>query len=252
MLDSRRNADYAYQVVYALLFDARCAIFRQGMRAAAKALDEGPKTNDDKEFEHAHVTAFVLRPVRPSSAAVYIAHGDRGCMVPNQYWVPGMLAPMPMMGKYFVYYGLDFLPPRALGKKCVERMVYELFNENSGICRFHRKWAEVIVDEIISSHYHFPVDYKAHQFELAQQIYELDGGAVVPWEGERTVDAVWKYLEEIGGDKPDAELAAWIERFRADKWAAARATGTRSAPVSPKPSPQDRMRSRIRRCQGRR
>ena len=144
-------------------------------------------------------------------------------MVPNQYWVPGMLAPMPMMGKYFVYYGLDFLPPRELGKKCVERMVYELFNENSGVCRFHRKWAEVIVDEIISSHYHFPVDYKAHQFELAKQIYELDGGAVVPWESERTVDAVWKYLEDIGGDKPDVDLSAWIERFRADKWAAARA-----------------------------
>ena len=143
-------------------------------------------------------------------------------MVPNQYWVPGMLAPMPMMGKYFVYYGLDFLPPRELGKKCVERMVYELYNENSGICRFHRKWAEVIVDEIISSHYHFPVDYKAHQFALAKQIYELDGGAVVPWESERTVDAVWKYLEDIGGAKPNDDLAAWIERFRADKWAAAR------------------------------
>ena len=67
------------------------------------------------------------------------------------------------------------------------------------------------------------MDYKAHQFKLAQQIYELDGDAVVPWEGERTVDAVWKYLEEIGGDKPDAELAVWIERFRADKRAAARA-----------------------------
>ena len=45
----------------------------------------------------------------------------------------------------------------------------------------------------------------------------------MPWERERTVDAVWKYLEDIGGDKPDADLAAWIERFRADKWAAARA-----------------------------
>ena len=218
-LDSRRNADYAYQTVYALLFDARCALFRQGMRAAAKSLDDRPSTIDHRGVRE--------RPssmgYRPSSTAVYLAHGEHGCMTPNQYWVPGMLAPMPMMGKYFVYYGLDFLPPRELGKKCVERMVYELFNENSGICRFHRKWAEVIADEIISSHYHFPVDYKAHQFELAQQIYELDGGAVVPWEGERTMDAVWKYLEDIGGDKPNPDLAAWIERFRADKWAAARA-----------------------------
>ena len=31
-------------------------------------------------------------------------------MVPNQYWVPGMLSPMPMMGKYFVYYGVEFHP----------------------------------------------------------------------------------------------------------------------------------------------
>jgi hypothetical protein len=67
------------------------------------------------------------------------------------------------------------------------------------------------------------VDYKAHQFELAKQLYELDGNAIVPWEGERTVDAVWKYLEDIGGDKPDADLAAWIARFRADKWATGRA-----------------------------
>jgi hypothetical protein len=67
------------------------------------------------------------------------------------------------------------------------------------------------------------VDYRAHQFELAKQIYELDGGAVMPWGSERTVDAVWKYLVDIGGDKPKDDLAAWIERFRADKWAAARA-----------------------------
>ena len=209
VLDSRRNADYAYQVVYALLFDARCAIFRQGMRVAAQALDE--QTANSKLQNGSR---FTNHEARITDHAIYLAHGERGCMVPNQYWMPGMLAPMPMMGKYFVYYGLDFLPPRQLGKKCVERMVYELFNENSGICRFHRKWAEVIVDEIISSHYRFPVTYKAHQFELAKQIYELDGGVVVPWESERTVDAVWKYLEDIGGAKPDAELAAWIERFR--------------------------------------
>jgi glyceraldehyde-3-phosphate dehydrogenase (ferredoxin) len=218
VLDSRRNADYAYQLVYALLFDARCAVFRQGMRAAVQALDG--QTAISKLQDESRSTNHVSRV---TDHAVYLAHSDRGCMVPNQYWVPGMLAPMPMMGKYFVYYGLDFLPPRELGKKCVERMVYELFNENSGICRFHRKWAEVIVDEIISSHYRFPVNYKAHQFALAQQIYALDGDAVAPWEGERTVDAVWKYLEDIGGAKPDAELAAWIARFRADKWTAARA-----------------------------
>jgi glyceraldehyde-3-phosphate dehydrogenase (ferredoxin) len=82
-------------------------------------------------------------------------------MTPNQYWVPGMLSPMPMMGKYFVYYGVDYLPPRQLGRRSVERMIYELFSENSGVCRFHRKWVEAIVDEIIEAHYKYKIDAKS-------------------------------------------------------------------------------------------
>jgi glyceraldehyde-3-phosphate dehydrogenase (ferredoxin) len=209
-MDSRRNADYAYQVVYMMLFDERGEPFRQGMRFAAKALDARYGLSEPGQ--------------RTPDRAVFTAHGEGGCMVPNQYWVPGMLSPMPMMGKYFVYYGLDFLPPRELGRKCVERMVCELFNENSGVCRFHRKWAEVIVDEIISCHYDFPVAYKAHQFELARQIYERDGPGVVPWESERTMDVIWQYLEKwnrFGLD--DGDLREWVARFRADRWVAARA-----------------------------
>ncbi|MGQ9490983.1 MAG: hypothetical protein ACUVS6_09800 [Anaerolineae bacterium] len=64
-----------------------------------------------------------------------------------------------------------------------------------------------------------------HQFNLAQQIYALEGAAAAPWEGERTVDLIWRYLEETGRDSDyrDPELRAWVERFRADKWEAARA-----------------------------
>ena len=111
---------------------------------------------------------------RPSASAVFNSHAQSGCMVPNQYWVPGMLAPMAMLGKYFVYYGVDYLPPRELGRKCVERMVYELFSENSGVCRFHRKWVEAIVDEIIEAHYHFPLNYKQHQYARVQMIQALE------------------------------------------------------------------------------
>ena len=215
--DSRRNADYAYQVIYAWLFDRRCALLRRGIRAAARWLDARQ--------------GLAERGKRIIDRAVFVSHGQQGCMTPNQYWVPGMFSPMPMMGKYFVYYGLDFLPPRELGRKCVERMVYELFNENSGVCRFHRKWAEAIVDEIISSHYRVTVDYEAHQFALAKGIYELDGDAVVPWEGERTVDIIWRYLEEWARDGlqesalciKDEGLRSWVTRFREDKWAAAQA-----------------------------
>ncbi len=209
-MDSRRNADYAYQVVYMMLFDERGVPFRQGVRPAAETLDAR--------------YGLTRRGERTIDRAVFTAHGEQGCMTPNQYWVPGMLSPMPLMGKYFVYYGLDFLPPRELGRKCVERMVYELFSENSGVCRFHRKWAEAIVDEIISCHYEFPVDYKTHQFELGREIYERDGERATPWEGERTIDVIWQHLEKwdrFGLDNDD--LREWVARFRAGKWDAARA-----------------------------
>ena len=53
----------------------------------------------------------------------YYANGESGYMAPNQYWVPGMFSPMPLMGKYFVAYGGEFLPPYELGLKNVERMI---------------------------------------------------------------------------------------------------------------------------------
>lgn len=208
--DSRLNAEYARKVIDMMLFEDVGELFRAGIRTAAHFLDERYGLIEPGE--------------RTIDRAVFTAHGAQGCMTPNQYWVPGMLGPMPMMGKYFVYYGVDYQPPRELGRRCVERMVYELFSENSGVCRFHRKWVETIVDEIISAHYDFSINYKAHQFELARQIFSYEGDQVVFWEGERTVDVVWQYLEkwERFGLQNET-LHDWVRRFREDKWGAARA-----------------------------
>jgi glyceraldehyde-3-phosphate dehydrogenase (ferredoxin) len=208
--DSARNAAYAQQVVEMILFSEAGAPFRQGMRAAAHALAKKGQSAIENQQSPIHY-------------AVFTSHGANGNMAPNQYWVPGMLAPMPMMGKYFVYYGVDYVPPFELGQKCVERMVYELFSENTGVCRFHRKWVEAIVDEILAAHYKYPVDYKGHQFELARQIYTAEGEAAQMWESERTIDIVWKFLEkwETHG-LANESLHEWVRRFRQDKWAAAR------------------------------
>lgn len=207
--DSRRNAEYARKVISMMIFDEAGDIFRKGIRSAAKELDS--RYN------------LTIPGQRTIDRAVFTAHGRAGCMTPNQYWVPGMLSPMPMMGKYFVYYGVDFLPPHELGRRSVERMVYEFFSENSGVCRFHRKWVEAIVDDIIEAHYALNIDYKAHQFELCKHIYEHDGDTVVFWESERTVDMVWKFLEDWANrGLADPQLTSWIEKFRADKWNAAR------------------------------
>lgn len=202
--DSRRNAQYALAIVNAMLFKPQAALFRQGIRNAARDLDERYGTNTIHR-------------------AVYLANGDEGYMVPNQYWVPGMFSPMPIMGKYYVYYGQDFVPPGDLGRKNVERMTFELFSDNTGICRFHRKWAEAISDEILTAHYGLDMDYKRRQFDLAREIYDSESARAVAWESSRVADLILGFLQqwEAEGLK-NPQLEAWLARFRDDKETAAR------------------------------
>ena len=238
--DSMRNAHYALGVVRAILFEPKADVFRKSIRVAAKELD--------KKYG-----------IRSIDRAVFIPHGDEGCMVPNQYWVPGMLSSMPMMGKYFVHYGVEFMTPEALGRKNVERMTYELFSENSGICRFHRKWSETITDEILRAHYQgLDVDYKAHQFQLAREIYEREAPKIGYWESERVIDMLMGYLQQWESDGlRTPELMEWLKLFREDKHGAARAywqaasNGIRSAfragpqaiPDSPTPGQQKQQKT---------
>jgi glyceraldehyde-3-phosphate dehydrogenase (ferredoxin) len=202
--DSAHNAAYAQAVVDMILHSEPGAVFRRGLRAAAKLLD----TRYAIDSQH---------------RAVYTANGAEGCMVPNQYHTPGMLAPMPIMGKYFSYYENRWLPPRALGRKNVERWVYEFYSENSGSCRFHRKWVEDLIDEIILSHFDLNFDYWAANFELARAIHAHQGAQAVFWESERVVDIVWAFVDGwVRDGLAEPELLDWHARFQADKWQAAR------------------------------
>jgi hypothetical protein len=46
---------------------------------------------------------------------------------------------------------------------------------------------------------------------------------VVFWETERTVDIIWQFLEKWARHGlSDSSLLDWVNRFRQDKWAAAR------------------------------
>ncbi len=202
--DSALNAAYARSVVEAILFEPKAVVFRAGIRAAAEILDK-------------------RHQIKSVDRAVYLPHGETGYMVPNQYWVAGMLSPMPMMGKYYVYYEGKFLEPFELGRKNVERMTYELFTDNSGICRFHRKWAEAITDEILAAHYGLSISFKEHQFNLARHIHESESDKSVYWESERVADLIFTFLEqwERFGLKEPA-LLEWLAKFREDKHKAAR------------------------------
>ena len=182
--------------------DGRLPSFEKGAREVAK------KLGDFKD------PRFIDR-------LVFTAFGADGWMVPNQYWTPGVLAPMPIMGKYFQYYGDDFLPPRTLGRISADRMVAELTLDNCGFCRFHRAWAEEMAGEIFNDYYGLSVDFPAHHLNLARRINSRNSS--VFWESERTVDLLRTFLErkrEEGVARP--ELAEWLARFGADRWDAAR------------------------------
>jgi len=190
--DSMRNAQYAIKLINTILFDERAALFREGIRPAAYALDQ------------------LYPETLPMERAVFLSHGEKGHMVPNQYWVPGMGSPMPIMGKYYVFYGGGFTTPADLGRKNVDRMVYELINDNCGVCRFHRQWSEPLSNIIINDRFGLDIDFKAFHFKMAKEINEHEQGKCVPWETKRMFELFFNYLEYCStSTSEDNTLFSW-------------------------------------------
>jgi glyceraldehyde-3-phosphate dehydrogenase (ferredoxin) len=148
---------------------------------------------------------------------LYNAFGRGGWMVPNQYWSPGVLAPMPIMGKYYMHYGTEFLPPRELGRRNAQRFVAELSVDNLGTCRFHRRWAEQMLPEIMGSLYGLKDEYLERCRLTAIRIGSRN--AAVYWESARSAEFVHGFLRrrhEVAGDR-DPSLVEWLDRFERDR-----------------------------------
>jgi glyceraldehyde-3-phosphate dehydrogenase (ferredoxin) len=125
------------------------------------------------------------------------------------------------MGKYYMHYGPEFLPPRELGRRCAERLRKELVMDDLGLCRFHRGWAEEMMPEVIESLFGLRQAFLDAVAETASRINSRNAG--VFWESERALEFVETYLKrarDVEGD-PSPELAAWIDRFAKDRHEAA-------------------------------
>lgn len=144
---------------------------------------------------------------------VHCASAGDGWMVPNQYWTAGVLSPMPIMGKYYMYYGDDFLEPRELGRKNAQNMKKELLLDNTGFCRFHRGWAGDMVPEIIETLWGKKEGFLEAVGATAEAINERN--ASVFWPSARNVDFLRTWLvrhrDVLGSDDP--ALAKWIAAF---------------------------------------
>jgi glyceraldehyde-3-phosphate dehydrogenase (ferredoxin) len=195
VVDSARNAELGVEILEGIVARRGLLDFFAGPRVWARRLGH--------ERGRAALDRFV-----------FVSNGSRGWMVPNQYWTPGVLSPMPIMGKYYMHYGDAFLPPRALGHKNAERLVQELILDNVGYCRFHRGWAEDMLPEIIGTLFGKEDEFKDATRELARRIGSRN--STVFWESRRNVDftaSALQRMREAGGCR-DPQLDAWIERFR--------------------------------------
>ena len=152
---------------------------------------------------------------------VHNAFARQGWMVPNQYWTPGALAPMAIMGRYYMHYGNQFLPPRELGRECARRMLQEMMLDNMGICRFHRAWAEALIPDIVDRIFGCKEAFLRSIQLTASRIASRN--ASVFWESERNMDIISSFLNKNAeSDGADREaLKYWIDFFSRDKAEAA-------------------------------
>jgi glyceraldehyde-3-phosphate dehydrogenase (ferredoxin) len=199
---SMHNAEAGIQLLDSIIYKRGLVNLEEGARKFARKLAR------DKGEE-------VL------NAFVYSAFARKGWMVPNQYWTPGVLSPMAIMGKYYMYYGDDFLPPRELGRKNAARFKGELILDNLGMCRFHRKWAEEMIPEIVESLFGLKDSFLQRNAMTASRINSRNSS--VFWESERNMDFIQYFLErqKTVGSIRHAELDKWIDLFRKDKKEAA-------------------------------
>ncbi len=151
---------------------------------------------------------------------VYVAYRRKGWMVPNQYWTPGAFSPMPIMGKYYMYYGKDFMEPRALGRENAKRMFSEIMLDNMGFCRFHRGWAEEMVPDIVGKLYGKKYEYTENAKQISGWINSRNSSGF--WETERNMDIIHTFINKKFEEKSDVlEIDYWYERFRLNKREAA-------------------------------
>ena len=152
---------------------------------------------------------------------IYNGFGRKGWIVPNQYWTSGVLSPMAIMGKYYMHYSNEYLPPRELGRKNAARMISEITMDNLGFCRFHRMWAEDMLPDIIEELYGLKDKYTKNTIMTAARINSRN--ASVFWESERNIDFIHTFLKRRRDVEEDnnPDLLKWIDAFEKDKKEAA-------------------------------
>ena len=158
-----------------------------------------------------------IKGYRYEDLAVYAVFGEEGHITPNYYWTPGMVAPLPILGRYWTLYSGVFLEPEEFAEKSVSRAVVELFDDNAGMCRFHRKWGEKYLPMLMEEFYGIknPLDRAKAVYKKIIEYQDLAGANPEFWDSKRIIDFMALAAKEY-------ENSEWIKKFEEDKESAAR------------------------------
>ncbi|MDF1550244.1 MAG: aldehyde ferredoxin oxidoreductase C-terminal domain-containing protein, partial [Bacteroidales bacterium] len=195
---SKQNAEVGLELLHSIINKNGILNFQEGVRKFARRISR-------------------IKGKELLDSFVYTAYARKGWMVPNQYWTSGVLSPMPIMGKYYNYYGQEYISPRKMGEISAQRFKQELILDNMGVCRFHRNWAEEMVPEIVENLYGNKAEFIQ---KIAMTASRINGrNSSIFWESERNIDFVHNFLKrkkEV--DKvDDKELEQWLGLFEKNK-----------------------------------
>jgi len=207
---SRYNADIALQLVENIAWGRNPVlklIGDKGIRSAAKILDI---LYEDR-----------IRSVgyRFSDLPVYALFGEEGHITPNYYWTPGMVAPLPILGRYWTLYKGVFLEPEEFAEKAFNRALRELWIDNNGLCRFHRGWAEKVLPEIFK--FYGIEDFEKRHFEIYKLIIkyqDLAGANPAYWDSSKIIDFMCEAAREYGNDEWASKFALNKEKAAQEWW----------------------------------
>lgn len=188
----RRNKAIAMKLIEGLVSSDNKLlrlIAEEGLRRACKKLNE---LFDDRVRE---------KNVRFEDLAVYVPFGSSGYVTPNFYWSPGVLAPLPILGKYWTYYTPAFSEPEEFANVSVNRALIEYLVENAGWCRFHRSWVEKVLPELYKILLGYEGDLMKHARKYYGMIreYQVRAGAEnVFWESSKVLNILGSAACEFG------------------------------------------------------
>ncbi len=139
--------------------------------------------------------------LRFEDIAVYAAYGDEGYMTPNFYWSPGVLAPIPILGRYWTYYTPSFEDPEKFAVLVFERAINELLIDNAGLCRFHRGYLEKYLKDLYREFLGIELDIRRYAIDCYKRILEYQKKAKalpVFWESKRVLELIARGACEFG------------------------------------------------------